>query len=465
MFSDLPKIKTPEEAEIEMRTVGFESEAAAKTEAMARAKSRLNLEMLQAEKDQPLRQAKEGLKRIWGDYLLRKHLTLWGGAGGSGKTTTISGLMQAIPAQHSFLDVPCHEQVSTAFFNLEDGKSSLDRKYDAYAVRNGWSASVFRNADGEPMTPYRFGADDLERLFGVQSFTLVHMASTPGIYGSSGVAVNWEAYYGLQAFIEETKVGVFSVDPVIRMMRGVPLTNESIGQLAFALTDLAISMDIAALAAVHTRKRMGIAQHRQDAADFKGGTELPDAARVGIIQQDLIGKQRKQYEAAGVEPEELRDLRSISVVKTNVGKQGDGFVGRLSGQSVTNLDGSTEEQAIMERWQPPHVHSLANTVLWPFIRDALNDPDNFVTLNHTSQAKNSGVMLIEAAAADSAIAVDAKKTQEAMIGAGWLTSKKDQNSKRETKDRLVLGDIDPLDNAVSEHELDEESGVGFDAFF
>lgn len=272
---------------------------------------------------------------IYGNFLIRGHLSVVAAPGGTGKSSYVLASCIAMATGRDLLgqDLP-EGPLRVLVFNLEDPADEFNRRIAAVMQHYGITV-----ADLGGRLFVRHGRD--------QPFQSHKRTDKNGKTIKTG-----DDLTELLLHVTQERIDVVVVDPFISSHEASENSNEEMDLVAKDWTRfIAGPRDIAVLLVHHCRKT-----GNNDASidSIRGGKALTDAARVAITLNPMSDGEASHY---GLSPDERDRLVSVSYGKSNMtARNSTKFWFRLQSVALGNGDNlhpSGDNVGVPVPWQPP----------------------------------------------------------------------------------------------------------------
>lgn len=372
----------------------------------------------------PLAKPARGIERVVGSIVAKGVMTIVAGGGGTSKSTLLASISLGIASGNTLVGQKVLRPMRVLHLGLEDDQDMNERMFRAASQRHDVTTLC--------KTLCVLGEDLLRKALSWHKATLELITTERN---SKKLIINDELSSRLYALIQGVEAEVVVIDPLAVLYGGVQMSNEAMNLLARHLKKMAQDLNVALLVASHTRKPAGYGRN-QDQHDVKFGSELVDTARCVVNVMPLSEVQKTSWRSL-IPESELADVRLAIVTKTNIGRGGERFYFRVSGEVVQCADGRSETVGVIEAWQKPTMVQEADPAIWPSIKKRLEQ--DFVFAAPSSRAEPKLASLIE----EIGDKHHGKRVAEAMMKLGWVAISEEKNPNSSSKSKVQRAVVGP----------------------
>ena len=269
---------------------------------------------------------------LYGDYLIRKLISVVVGPAGSGKSILSIAEALAMATGKPLIGIAPPHPLRVFYWNGEDDIEELKRRFAALCAH-------FHVTD--PDYGDRLLFETYERL----PVKIVELDVR------SKAAVITPVRDRLIGLMQRRQIDVLIIDPFVASHAANENDNNQIEQVASAWRDVAREGNCAVSLVHHTRKPSPGSNNGQDANDARGASALVAAARSVRVTATMTDATAKTY---GIPDERRFDYFSTAHDKTNFGRRG-----RIDWYAHWEFGNSPRTCGVVQTWIPP---SRANAV-------------------------------------------------------------------------------------------------------
>jgi RecA-family ATPase len=237
---------------------------------------------------------------LYGDYLIRKLISVVIGPAGSGKSILSMAEALAMATGKPLLGISPPDSMRVFYWNGEDDIEELKRRFAALCAQFNVTEADYGD---------RLWFESYERL----------KVKIVEIDARSRTALVTPVRARLVSLIQRRQIDVLIIDPFVASHAVTENDNNQIEQVASAWRDVAQEGNCAVSLVHHTRKPPAGSNSGQDANDARGASALVAAARSVRVAATMTDADAKTY---GIPNESRFDYFSTAHDKTNFGRRG-----------------------------------------------------------------------------------------------------------------------------------------------
>ncbi len=362
----------------------------------------------------------KGIDRLVGSLIAMGFITVIAAPGGMGKSTMMGAIAIGLSRGEAVVGLNwiVKRKARCLYLQAEDDQDMIHRSFAGIGREH---KITDREVEDRMII---MGKETVKEALGVKSLQMIQE-------DRGQVTLNTRALRRLKALVLQTDTECLFIDPLAVLYGGAKITNEAQNLLIRALDDMSQELGIAVVIVAHTRKGDGA----KTVADVKHGGELTDTSRVTAVINPLTKDEVGDWEARGIVDINPRNVVSLTVVKTNLGPDGERAYMEKKSQLIKCADGREEWVGTMIPVLPPSTaQQRADPALWQMLAPKLIS--RFVT-NKNSQFSDISLkdLILELS-----VEYDPSKVIKDMDDRGWIkTVKEVPQRKRASNQRGEIG--------------------------
>lgn len=387
-----------------------------------------------------------GIDRLGGTIIARRYLTVFGGAGGSSKSTLMATTAISLATGLDLVGPDIAKPVRVLVLNFEDDQDMVDRLLAAAFKRHG----VTREKLGDRLIAH--GQDTIRRILRLSDLEpLCYLEETSG----GDALMNHRVRDGLIDLIRRTGPDVVIIDPMAGLTGSVRITNEVMNAFSRDLITIARELDVAMVLLTHLNKVSQDDRRPKSATAIKHGGELVDASRVALIVDNEGGDQIRKWRDAYPQRGPYRDIKVARVVKTNIGPEKYRFWYRIEIEKVEAKNGDVETVPVAVPFDPPSMAEASTLNLYLRIESTLRN--EFIKASWTGR-QSAKVRNIKDVLAPMLKDIENVATIVATMKGEGLVAIKHEKNRAETGNSDAVQRLIPLRDPAEIRQIVKEHG-------